>query len=1028
MIARSKFLSDFAVAAILAMGISAMVGASSKLDPVTTRVPWLLGGAALTAWLLALRGAGTNARISSSITDGGEVGTLVARLAATLPLLLLVTLALWGPFLDGLLGVAGPAIGAALAAAAGGLIAGLAHRFPPWRPGAASVAIAGVLLPVGVVVGLPAMGTVGLAILGAVGLLAAGWLVPAPSAEATGSRAAGVAAGLGLTGLLTLHLVAVPWLSSDPALVGWLAAGVLLGAGLGHGERLPVLAAAGLPALGLALGAELVPLAPDAIDNLLGSAESRAMGAYQLPGLGLGAIGAMIGGGVGRLTRDARAADIGLGVALGLSLHALLPRLLGADGALHAMAVAAAVAVFPLALAASSASARLGALGLPALAAAAVLLAPPDDSMLPFAPWADYAQQTDLAATRRAAERTDTVGDGRVTLAVREDQVVAAQHGGQRTGWSERDLQADRFFGHLGLLLVDQPSAILVAGLGTGQAVDALRRATPARIDLVEPDTAWLSALRKHVPVVRGSLADPAVRRVPRASGPYDLVLVDVPAPWTFGADAVLSPRRVRSLRSSLSPGGVAVFRITLGDVSADDLARHAQRIGGAFQTVVAWLDPQAADHLLLTAWPERRRVPVQTMRTGWTRANVADDLRTAGLPELVDVLERALTDRDGLVLLAEHTSGRDAAGAAIVGGARVRRGKASVALASLATAGRGPELLFDLDEVPPDIAEELRDRLEAGAQTRSTYLQLLGHIARGQSKEAIALALQLSNASANPARDLRSLIAPWLRRGQTQLQEGRWEDARTEFTTALQFSPKDRDVNLGLARALIRLGEHEEAANHAQKLLDEDAADAEATLVLADIRVQQGRMADAVRLLEAAEPLHPGNETLLTNLGFLLTQLAQGSDVTIERRLSRARVLFQRAAALAPTLPQPRAGLAEVYYRLGELDLALREIDRALSIDESCHYRTIRGHVLAARSELPQAEAELQKALLACPEAVDALVMLGAVLADQRKLTEARQSWERALAIDPGNAAARGNLQQLDESGLEEILEKTQP
>ena len=284
---------------------------------------------------------------------------------------------------------------------------------------------------------------------------------------------------------------------------------------------------------------------------------------------------------------------------------------------------------------------------------------------------------------------------------------------------------------------------------------------------------------------------------------------------------------------------------------------------------------------------------------------------------------------------------------------------------------------------------------------------------------------MQLSNSSANPSRDLRSLIAPWLRRGQSHLVEGRFDDARVELMTAWQFSPKDRDVNLALARALRGLGQLEAARNHARSVLDSDTADIEAVLILADIRVREGDLSDAVRLLEAAEPLHPGDERLLTNLGFLLTQLAVGSDETVGRRLSRARVLFQRASALSPSLPQPRAGLAEVYYRLDDLDLALREIDRALTLEESCRYRTIRGHILAARKELTRAEAELQRALLECPDAVDALVMLGAVLADQRRYAEARQSWERALLTEPGNAAARGNLEALEASGMEALEEQ---
>ncbi len=1023
------------------MGIGATVGALWVVDAAVAILPLLLVGGASAAVLLELWGTDLNVRNSVSSTDPDRASVALS----SVPGVVLFTLLFWGPALDAATAATGRVFGLRIAGALLPIGLGAAaawvfrrrgtHAHAP-RSGRALL-LTGLLTPLAVVTGLPTAGAALMAILGAALFIASAAMPQERGDASVGSRPAGFIAGLAISGLACAHLVAIPWMSPDPALVGWLVAGTLIGLGLGRWSTLSVTAGASLAALGLAIGAEASGWLPALADALLRGSSTRESVAYMLPAALIVLPGLVTGLGAGSVSRGARGADVALGVAVGLGLYRLLPGLLGAEEALHALVIVCALAAFPIALGGKTAASRAGALLVPVLATGSVFLPPPPGvDLSAFAPWTAYANAGDLTAIERGASTSDVVRaastEGAIALATRKGAPLRAQVGGSRIGWSEREVHADRFFGHLPLLMQEgEPRRVLVQGLGSGHTVDALRRTTPARIEVVEPNREWVRLLAEHSPLVRGALADPAVRLTaisPLGSDErYDAILIDLPAPWVFGAGAALSRSRVRGVRASLQEGGVAVFRITLADVSADDLARAASQIGTSFGTVVAWLDPLAADHLLLTAWEDRRRVPVAAMRTGWKRPSVSDDLVAAGLPALVDVLERALSDRDGLVLLAERTAGRDAAGAAIVGGARVRRGRAAVALASLAQAGRSPQLLFDFGGLPTDVAEALEERLEAGTQTRTSYLQLLGFLAEGKSKEAMGLAVQLSNSSANPARDLRSLIAPWLRRGNAQLRSGNFESARSELVTAWRFSPKDREVNLALARTYRSLDQLDEAVNHVRQILDDAPADLEATLVLADIRVAQGKLGDAVTLLEAAEPLHPGDERLLTNLGYLLTQLAVGSDETIRRRLARARVLFQRAAALAPGLSQPRAGLAEVFYRLDDQTLALREIDRALALEESCHYRSSRGHILAASGELVGAEAELQRALLACPESVQALVMLGAVLADQRKLVEAKQSWERALAIDPDNAAARTNIEAFEAHGLLEFEKQRQ-
>jgi tetratricopeptide (TPR) repeat protein len=293
---------------------------------------------------------------------------------------------------------------------------------------------------------------------------------------------------------------------------------------------------------------------------------------------------------------------------------------------------------------------------------------------------------------------------------------------------------------------------------------------------------------------------------------------------------------------------------------------------------------------------------------------------------------------------------------------------------------------------------------------------------ASGNAGEALGLATQLAQQSASPARDLKSVIQPWLRRGEALRAQGLWQQARSEFLMAASFSPRDVEANLGLADACRILGEKDQSERHYKLVLAEDGQHLRASLGLADLRQRQGRVAEAVEFLEEVEKSHPGSFPLLVNLAYGQMQLARGSDANVGSRLSRARVLFQRAAALEPGRPQARAGLGEVYFRMGQNKRALSELDRALLLEDSCHYRSWRGHALFALGRTDEAEQEVQTALLACPNLIDALVLLGNITADQSRYKRAREAWEQVLTLEPDNKAARFNLDQLGQSGVESL------
>jgi tetratricopeptide (TPR) repeat protein len=1020
-------LRNFSALAGIALVVCAVFGAVWALPPERFTLVAILLGAGVGFAIAARRTSGAPSRLAAAI---------LALLVSTTPLTL--------PPIDSGLGLVAATTGqpllamALLAIVCAALTAALAARLPGGllpHPAAVFAALA-LGLGLGVARLLPSIGG---PLLGLVGLgLLAYPILAAPLTAGGGTTAASPAGSDGSTrGLLLGAGVPLLLLTTGPIFAptpGWYAQAL---AGLSLGLLLAAGARGAVAALINQVGVAILPLL------LLGVAElmlrSPALFLRVQPMLGEGADDgyllsttltvaafALLGASCGPWgPRSALAGSIGVVAWL------VLPALLGADSALRLVVGAAALVRLPYIRAEGRAGPRLAA----ALAAGAALLAlliPPSPAgMRLAAPYESFGDTARLGQALRSLGRRDA----RVDASVAGSTVSSANpaqgllwYRGASAALGPQQRAADHLFGHLPGLVGDPPATTLVLGASSGAVLDALRRSTTGTVFVHEPLPGLRRLIRSRGDWNRQVAADPAVRFL--RSSPlgqpggraYDAILVDLPPPWLAGAPSAYGARQLATIRAGLSARGTAIFRLPLGALSGDELATFVRTVCNTFPAVSAWLNPSGARNLLLLARPSEGAIDAGAAYRAWRKAAVREDLSAATMAGPEDVLERMVANRHGLLQMVAGRTGRSPIGTAIVAGSRLRHGRRGLALAALAEATQHEEPLLDLTTVPPERLPALQQRIARAGEVRKLYLEMLGHWAAGEAVEALGLASHLARTSTSPARDLKVIIEPWLRRGEALRSQGLVQQARSEFLMAASFSPRDVDANLGLADACRVLGELDEAERHYKLVLHEKPQHLRASLGLADLRQKQGRAGDAVALLEEVEDSHPGSYELLVNLAFGAMQLARGTDENVSKRLSRARVLFQRAAALEPGRPEGRAGLAEIYYRLGQHKRALGEIDRALLLANSCRYHSWRGHALHGLGRIEEAEREVQQALLACPELIDALVLLGNITADQGRYGRAREAWEQVLRLDPGNRAAAFNLDQLGQSGVEEL------
>ncbi|HVS64284.1 MAG TPA: tetratricopeptide repeat protein [Thermoanaerobaculia bacterium] len=158
------------------------------------------------------------------------------------------------------------------------------------------------------------------------------------------------------------------------------------------------------------------------------------------------------------------------------------------------------------------------------------------------------------------------------------------------------------------------------------------------------------------------------------------------------------------------------------------------------------------------------------------------------------------------------------------------------------------------------------------------------------EAERHFASTLELEPRNTDALRNLGVLAE---RRGDLALAVDRFEQA-ARLDPASRFAWRD------LGRAALRLGRPDQAASACERALDL-GADGESSYLLGTLRIQQGRIEEAEKLLEQAVELEPEHPGVHNALGVLAGR--RGDLATARRR-------FERAVELDPTYAEARANL----------------------------------------------------------------------------------------------------------------------
>jgi tetratricopeptide (TPR) repeat protein len=211
--------------------------------------------------------------------------------------------------------------------------------------------------------------------------------------------------------------------------------------------------------------------------------------------------------------------------------------------------------------------------------------------------------------------------------------------------------------------------------------------------------------------------------------------------------------------------------------------------------------------------------------------------------------------------------------------------------------------------------------------------------------------------------------------------------------------------INVGLRYSKSDMGS-DRAESLLREVVIEHPQDPESRLHYGIVLRRSGKFPDALRELQAASELDPGDPVIPFQIGKIYATM--GAD-------SLAATRFITSLALAPLYKEAHEHLALAYVNLRRYEDALKEFAVALTIDPTdSPLRVNLGVTYGKLGMTDEAIRQFKLALHYDNANWKARYNLAAALVEKDQLQDARQELEAILKTDPNNEAARDALSEL--------------
>jgi tetratricopeptide (TPR) repeat protein len=263
------------------------------------------------------------------------------------------------------------------------------------------------------------------------------------------------------------------------------------------------------------------------------------------------------------------------------------------------------------------------------------------------------------------------------------------------------------------------------------------------------------------------------------------------------------------------------------------------------------------------------------------------------------------------------------------------------------------------------------------------------------------------------------------------------FDQAEDCYRRAMAEDPHRPEPYVSMASLYGNAGRTEAAIKVLDSALKPGAEDPRTGIEKANLLAMAGRYEDALAVLDKVRTTHPYEPRLHQLTGYCLLQTGRaeaalknleeeleyvGGDFITFSALGRAEFqlgnydeaahYLESALALNPFDPTASVDLADTYTKMGQHFKACEVIEKILGVDPGNMPLRFKLANCLFRADRPgDALTNLKKLYKYDPGNANILVNMGTVYAYMDSLEQAKESWERALVLDPDNEMARENL-----------------
>ena len=250
-------------------------------------------------------------------------------------------------------------------------------------------------------------------------------------------------------------------------------------------------------------------------------------------------------------------------------------------------------------------------------------------------------------------------------------------------------------------------------------------------------------------------------------------------------------------------------------------------------------------------------------------------------------------------------------------------------------------------------------------------------------------------------------------RLGSYLFQQGKYAEAIRSYQWAIISDPNLKKVYCDLGVAYLESKEYTKAIILFYKAITREPDSAYAHSLLGSAYLKLDKLEEATRAAEKALLIQPNDfraRKLLIDIK--RCYYYRGVRCFNSERYNEAIVEFQNAIEMDPNFKGAYRHLGETYFKLGELELALKSVQKALMIAADYQLAQVllnkikqayyaRGNIYSKNKQYTEAVKAYQQAISIDPSYKEALYSLGTTYSKTGKFFESVEFYKRAIAVD---------------------------